>query len=339
MLVNILSKTSKIELAESKHNIQPLNIVFLGCGLATSLHSKSLSNFKNRVGCFYASRNKNKAKDYNRKYKGQGYFDSYQTAISAKNIDVVFVTTPPALHLNLTIKALNAGKHVIVEKPPFLNYTDFTAVRKAQQKSNRHVLVAENYFYKPLACKLREIIKSNLIGEILFVHINALKQQTTNNWRDEIALSGGGALFEGGIHWINFIANLGLTVKSARGLRPGSKKGLEKSILVNFHFNEGPVGTLYHSWETASLFKGLRISKIYGKKGSITFESNGIFIIVRGAKKRVIFPGLRDIAGYKGMFRDFIHTLQTGKEAEFSLEMAEQDLKLIETIYESIKSH
>ena len=99
---------------------------------------------------------------------------------------------------------------------------------------------------------------------------------------------------------------------------------------------EGPVGTLYHSWETPSLFKGLRLSKIYGRAGSITFESNGILIFVRGRKKLLIFPGLKDIAGYKGMFQDFINCIRNGNEPTFTFDLAEQDIKLIEKIYESI---
>ncbi len=316
---------------------ETLNLAFLGCGKATQMHSKTLTGFE-KVQLYYASRDKAKAENFNRKFSGHGIFESYETAIQAENIDVVLIVTPPNQHLELTLKALEAGKHVIVEKPPFLKASDFKLVEKAQKKTNRRVFVAENYFYKPLALKLRELIRSEVVGEILFVHINALKKQNIKeeDWRSDAELSGGGALFEGGIHWINFVANLGLSVKTIKGLRPGPKSGMEKSILITIEYDEGPVGTLYYSWETPSLFKGLRLSKIYGREGSITFESNGLFIIVRGRKRQLIFPGLKDVAGYKGMFRDFIDCIRNGREPSFPLDLAEQDLKLIEKIYESI---
>lgn len=314
----------------------PINLAFLGCGFATRLHSKTLSAFRDQVRCFYASRSKARAESYNHKYHGQGAFDSYQSAMNSEEIDVVLVATPPAHHLDLTLQALSAGKHVIVEKPPFLKSTDFDTVRKEQERSGKRVFIAENYFYKPLLFKLRELIRSEVIGKILFVHINALKQQKIEAWRGDENLSGGGALFEGGIHWINFISNLGLRVKSVKGFIPGSNTGMDKSILVALEYDEGAVGAFYYSWETPSLFKGLRISKIYGKRGSITFESNGIFIAVRGKKKSLIFPGLRDIAGYKGMFRDFIQSIQENKASRFTVDLAEQDLKLIEDIYRSV---
>jgi len=314
-----------------------LNLAFLGCGKATQIHSKTLAGFK-KIQLYYASRDKNKAESFNRKFSGHGIFESYETAIQAENIDVVLIATPPKQHLDLTLKTLGSGKHVIVEKPPFLNSSDFKLVDKARKKAERRVFVAENYFYKPLALKLRDLIKSGIIGEILFVHINALKKQVIKegDWRSDSEMSGGGALFEGGIHWINFVANLGLNIKSIKGLRPGKTNGVEKSILITMEYEEGPVGTLYHSWDTPSLFKGLRLSKIYGREGSITFESNGIFIFVRGRRKLLIFPGLKDIAGYKGMFQDFVDCIRNGREPMFTFDLAEQDIKLIEKIYESI---
>jgi len=314
----------------------PINLAFLGCGFATRLHSKTLKNFKQEVNCFYASRDRHKAIALNNEFNGGGFFDSYEAAINDAKIGVVLVATPPASHLELTLQALRAGKNVIVEKPPFLHAADFEMIRRTQNETGRRVFVAENYFYKPLAVKLRELIKTEAIGEILFVLINAIKLQKTGNWRDEAKLSGGGALFEGGIHWINFIANLGLPVKSVRGLRPGKHDGVEKSMLVAIEYESGAVGTLSYSWEVPVLLKGVQLSQIYGRKGVITFESNGIFILVNGAGKKLIFPGLADIAGYKEMFRDFLRALRTGEEPQMSLEVAQRDLQLIETIYRTV---
>jgi predicted dehydrogenase len=315
----------------------PIHLAFLGCGFATQLHSKTLASFKQDVCCFYASRKREKAEAFNSKYHGRGSFDSYEAAIGSPQIQVVFVATPPASHLDLTLQALRAGKNVIVEKPPFLRSADFDIVRKVQAETGRRVFVAENYFYKPLAFKLRELLDAGVIGEVLFVHVNALKKQNTGNWRDDAALSGGGALFEGGIHWINFVANLGLSIKSVHGWRPDERTDIEKSMLVVFEYENGAVGTLSYSWEVPVLLKGVHLSQIYGRKGVITFESNGIFVLVNGVGKKIIFPGLSDIAGYKGMFRDFIRAWRTNEEPQMSLDIAQRDLQLIEAIYQSAR--
>ncbi len=277
-----------------------------------------------------------RAADCSRRYGGSGYFGSYKEALRDPHIDVVLIATPPVTHLDLTIAALQAGKHVIVEKPAFLRSGDVAVVREAAATADRRVLVAENYCYKPLLWRLRELIEGEAVGEVLFVHVNALKRQTTVDWRDDPRAAGGGALFEGGIHWINFLANLGLTIESVRGLRPGIGEGLERSVLVAIRYAEGPVGTLYYSWEVPSLFRGLRLSRIFGRAGSITFESNGLLIVVNGRRKRLLLPGLRDIAGYRGMFRDFFDALRSGAEPRMTLDQAERDLALVESVYRSL---
>lgn len=315
----------------------PLNLAFLGCGFATRLHSKTLRSFS-QVRRFYASRDTSKAQAYQRKFKGHGHFGSYDEALAAPEIDVVLVATPPAQHLDLTLQALRAGKHVIVEKPPFLHSENFQVVQKTQGETGRRVFVAENYYYKPLAVTLRRLLAEEVIGEPLFMHVNALKQQKTGDWRDDAELAGGGALFEGGIHWINFLAHLGRDVVRTQAFRPPPTDGPEKSLLVALEYKDGPVGALYYSWEVPSLFKGLRLSKLYGREGSITFESNGVFVFVRGRKVRWLFPGFRDIAGYKAMFHDFLASLRENREPEFTLEKARQDLALVEKIYDSLQN-
>ena len=55
-----------------------------------------------------------------------------------------------------------------------------------------------------------------------------------------------------------------------------------------------------------SLLRGLRLSKLYGRDGIITFESNGAFVLARGkGLPRLLMPGIRDIRGYQAMYRDF----------------------------------
>ncbi|MEQ9422832.1 MAG: Gfo/Idh/MocA family oxidoreductase [Cyclobacteriaceae bacterium] len=309
-----------------------IRMAFLGCGFATKIHSKTLTRF-DRLYLYYASKDQARAEKYNRKHYGKGVFTSYEDAIDDDKIDVIFIATPPINHLELTLKALDAGKHVIVEKPPYLKSSDFDKVAEAQKRSGTQVFVAENYFYKPLLGKLKKVLESGIIGQPLFIYVNATKTQVTDDWRDAKDIAGGGALFEGGIHWVNFMSNLGLEVEEVKGFKPESESEIERSYHLTFKYKDGPVGTLIYSWEVNTMMKGLRISRIYGTDGSITFESNGVFIFVRGKKTKFIWPGITDIAGYKSMFRDFFKALRTGEEAAFNIDMAKADLQLIEDAY------
>ena len=92
------------------------------------------------------------------------------------------------------------------------------------------------------------------------------------------------------------------------------------------------------SREIPSLFKGLRLSTLYGRKGVITFESNGLFVLARGSGvPRLLFPGFRDIRGSQAMYRDFHAAVTGGRQPEMSLERAIDDQQLMDDVYSSLR--
>jgi predicted dehydrogenase len=108
-------------------------------------------------------------------------------------------------------------------------------------------------------------------------------------------------------------------------------------MMVAFRYDNDAVGSLYYSREIPSLMQGLRLSKLYGRRGIITFESNGVFVYVRGNwRPRLIIPGLRDIRGYKAMYRDFARAIREGGTPQMDLERAIADQRLMDQIYATI---
>jgi len=317
----------------------PIGIAFLGCGAVTRAHTRTLRAIGADVRLYYASREIERANELNSRCNGAGAFGGYDAALEDPRVDAVLVATPPAFHLEWVLRALAAGKHVIVEKPPFPRAADFAAVEAAAQGASRQVMVAENYFYKPVLRVLRSMVGDGTIGEPRFLDIKALKTQPTQNWRDDAALAKGGALYEGGIHWIDFLANLGLDLVSVQGFRPGPSGGLDREMLVVARYAQGAVGALFFSWNTPSLLKGVRLSRIYGTEGSITFESNGLFVLALGKRTRLRFPGVRDLTGTRAMFRDFLGALRDGRSPEFTLALARHDLELVEAAYRTADQH
>ena len=310
----------------------PIGLAFLGCGWATRLHSRTLRGFRADVRPFYASRDGTKAAEYSARFRGAGSFGSYDEALASPAVQVVLIATPPASHLDLTLRAIAAGKDVIVEKPPFMSVADFDSAAAAASAAGRLVVVAENYFYKPMAETLRAIIASGDLGDVRFVNVNALKRQKTGDWRDDPTMSGGGAMFEAGVHWINFMVNLGLAVDRVHAFRAGAAGGPDRSSLVVVKYANGAVGTLAQSWEIPSALKGVRLSKIFGTVGSVTFESNGVFAFQRSRRTRLFFPGFRDMLGYGAMFRDFFSAIRSRGQPRFSSALARRDLAYLEAI-------
>jgi predicted dehydrogenase len=163
------------------------------------------------------------------------------------------------------------------------------------------------------------------------LHVDALKRQKVDGWRAEMAAERGGALLEGGIHWVSFMAHLGLEVRDARGVAATGTRG-EGGVVAVFEYVGGAVGTLLHSWETPSPLGGLRGSCVHGREGSIAFESNGLAVVVWGRRKRLIFPGVRDLVGRRAMWRDFLRALRGNTEPEYDLALARRDMELVERI-------
>jgi predicted dehydrogenase len=310
-----------------------INLVFLGCGAITAAHGRTLARYRDEVRCFYASRDPERAMEFERRLGGGGSFGSYAAALADGRMDAAFVATPPHLHLELTLAALAQGKDVIVEKPAFPRAADCEVVEREVARAGRRVLVAENYCYKPLVRALREALAAGVVGEPRFVQVSALKSQRADGWRGDPALAGGGALLEGGVHWIDLVAHLGPTVVAARGHRAGPRHGPERSMLLVVEYANGAVGTLSHSWETPSPLRGLQLSRIRGTAGSIVFESNGAFVLAWGRQRRLVLPGLRDVAGTDAMFRDFLAALRGEREPLMTLSRARVDLALVEAAY------
>ena len=323
---------------------EPLRIAFLGCGFITRVHSYHLRRaFSRDIRRSYASRDRSRAERFRQQYGGETSYGSYKAALEDPGIDAVVIAVPPRFHLELTLQALDAGKHVLVEKPAYMDTAAYRTAIAARGRAARVVLVGENDHYRPSAVRLRQLLASGVIGDLIFGHFMtaALRLKTADDWRNDEAMAGGDAFFEEGIHWLHLAGSLGPRITSIQGFRPTpTRSGPDrraKSMMVAFRYDSGAVGCLYYSREIPSLFKGLRLSKLMGTKGVISFESNGSIMLARGrGAPRMFLPGFRDIRGYRGMYRDFARAIRTGITPEMSLERALDDQLLMDQVYASI---
>ena len=321
----------------------PLRIAFLGCGFITRVHSRNLRALGGIITCGYASRDPRRSDEFCRRFGGAGTYETYSAAIDDPAVDAVVVAVPPRFHLDLTLQALAAGKHVLVEKPAFLSMADYEQVATARDRAGRVVLVGENDHYKPLAVTLRALVADGVIGEMVFALFTTIARRlkTAEDWRNDETMAGGDAFFEEGIHWLHIAGSLGPKITSIQGYRPTpSREGPDrrvKSMMVAFRYDNGAVGSLYYSREIPSLLRGLRVSKLFGREGVISFESNGAVVLVRGrGLPRLVFPGVRDIRGYQAMYRDFLRAISTSAVPEMSLERAMEDQRLMDQVYASV---
>jgi predicted dehydrogenase len=300
-----------------------MRILILGCGQAARTHARILSR-RSGVDLMFASRDGARAEAYCRRFSGRASFGSYEHAL-LRDADLVLIATPPVAHRDLALQALRSGKNVAIEKPAFMRASDCDIVARASRDARRRVFVAENYPYKPIARFIRAAVTRGELGDVRFLSINATRRQPSVGWRADHAM-GGYPMLEGGVHWMSFVAGIGLEIVKVRGLNAGS----DLSTLVVFRFAGGGVGTLAYSRELAAPFGGLRLSKLQGTTGAVTFESNGLAAVFTGRRRGIRLDGVLDPTGSRAMWRDFLSALHTGAEPAYTLDMAQRDLRHVE---------
>lgn len=114
-----------------------------------------------------ASRNLKSAEDYANKYSIPQAYGSYEEILQLAYIDAVYISLPNAFHSEWTIKALNAGKNVLCEKPMATSVKEAQLLISAQKKSNKILMEAFHYRYHPVIKKVEEILKSEELGKVL----------------------------------------------------------------------------------------------------------------------------------------------------------------------------
>ena len=123
---------------------------------------------------------------------------------------------------------------------------------------------------------------------MVFAHFTTIahKLKARDDWRNDEAMAGGDAFFEEGIHWLHLANSLGPRIVEAHGYRPpASPDGPDrraKSMLVAFTYDNGAVGSLYYSREIPSLFRGLRLSKLFWPEAGDHVRIKRPLLVVRG---------------------------------------------------------
>lgn len=145
----------------------------------------------------------------------------YSKILKIKEIDLVSILTPPFLHKDMTIDALNAGKHVLCDKPTALNTQEVQEMLEISKKyPNQLSIIDHEKRFLPSTTKMKEQIESGVIGNIIHMELTWKRYwdpyRPFDWWSDES--KGGGILFAIGSHYIDLLTWLtGKKVKSVYG--------------------------------------------------------------------------------------------------------------------------
>lgn len=314
------------------------HLAILGCGRIARTHARTARALG--VAVSFASRSLAKAEAYRAKYGGRRGFGSYQDACAAAEVEAVLDCTPPSQHVANARMAAAHGKAMLIEKPVARSLDELDVIARAAADAKIPAMVAENYHFKPLLAVLRHHLERRDIGDPLFLELVRANRSRPGGWRADAAEMGGGALLEGGVHWVNLLLNLGGKPKAVAATKPerpyDMNAPLEDGIDLLVKFESGAAGRLLHTWNAANRIGGLSRSRIIGTEGNIHFESNGVWVLVAGRRWRLRFPGFRDLMGYRAMLAHFVQAVERGEAPAMSLDAARRDLAFVMAAYRSL---
>lgn len=305
------------------------NICIVGCGSIGKAHAKNLSG---KANLFFHSRSRSSAEQLNKAFNGRRVYSSFKEVVKSKQIDAVVLSSPPGAHAEQIIRALEAGKSVLVEKPMCTSRQEVRDIGAAVKRCKKaFLMVAENYYYKPSLARIKELLHEGRIGEIRSVLVRKRWTQKTSGWKSRC-----GALLEGGIHFIALISDIMGRPESVEAVFPAPKQEPERDSITRLHYKDGAVAELHYSWSAKSPTKGLfQHSRIIGSTGTITFESNGLYILLNSnGRRRIFLPDSLDIGGYRAMIADFLDCLRKKDKKPYSdFKKAKRDLEIVFQAY------
>ncbi len=358
-----------------EETMKTVNLGVIGCGgIANGKHLPSYSKLKNVrlvAFCDIIEERAVKAKaDYGTE-ASKVYVD-YKELLKDESIDAVLVLTHNALHCEITVAALDAGKHVLCEKPMAMNYEEAKAMIAARDRAGKVLTVGYQNRFRANSMYLKELADADEFGNIYYAEATALRRRAVPTWGvfiDE-EKQGGGPLIDIGTHALDLtlytmnnyepaycvgktfhMLNKDTQTGNSWGDWDTEKFTAEDSAFGFIVMKNGAVINLRSSWALNYVDAKEAITLICGNKGGADMPNSSELRIngIKNGKQYVLTPNLASggVAFYDGDADDvpevrearcFINTILGNGELVVTAEQAACVTRILEGIYESEKS-
>jgi UDP-N-acetyl-2-amino-2-deoxyglucuronate dehydrogenase len=252
--------------------MESLRFGLVGCGRVAPRHAKFLGDLPEATLSAVADIVDTRADHFAREYGADAYYD-YEKMLERDDLDVITVCTPSGLHAEMGIKAVQAGKHVLVEKPIALSLEDANALIKAASTAGVLLGVVLQNRYNPPMQKTCEAVRAGLLGRLLLGNATVRwfrpQEYYEDDWHGTLAMDGG-ALMNQSIHHIDALQWLIGDVESvfAYTATLAHQMEAEDTGVAVLKFKNGALGTVEGS--TVTYPQNLEGSvAIFGEHGSI----------------------------------------------------------------------
>ena len=351
---------------------EKLRFGILGCGVIGPHHAKAIAGLDDAELVAVADEVPEQAGNLADEYDCARY-DDLSDLLSDDDIDAICICTPSGMHAEEAIAALEAGKHVVIEKPVDITLEAVDRLLAVQRATDRKVAVVSQHRFDPATQAVREAAVNGEFGRLTSgsAEVRWWRSQSyydSGGWRGTWALDGGGVLMNQSIHYIDLLQWLMdsvVEVTAYTGLLAHERIEVEDTAVAIVRFANGAIGTIM---ATTAAYPGLtaRIA-VHGDRGSAIIDDDKLdYFHVAGdvqagaaygaggggnqAEKvieryggTVSSPGAGADPGslsmaHRDQLRDFIEAVREDREPLVNAEEGRKPLAIILGIYESART-
>lgn len=323
---------------------KPLGIALVGLGsysthqLAPALQQTKLCRLAGIV-----TGTPSKAEEWSKKYnipkKNIYRYDTFDSIANNPDIDIVYVVLPNSMHAEYVIRAAKAGKHVICEKPMAVSVKECEAMIAACKAAKRQLSIGYRLHFEPHTQEVMRLGQQKVFGAVKIIETSdGFRAGNPNQWRLNKALSGGGSMMDIGIYalqgarYITGEEPISVLAQEYKTDPVKFKEGVDETIIWQMKFPGGAVSTSTSTYAA-------NVERLYATAENGWFELGPAFgygpIKGRTSKGEMSFPHINHQAAQMDAFAD---CLLNNKPTTVPGEEGLKDLKVIEAIYESIRT-
>ena len=231
-------------------------VALMGAGFIADIHIESYHRFvpEAEVVAVY-TRDAKKAEAFAKKHHIAKWYDDWEKCIRESGCEVVDIGLPNFLHARVCLAALNAGKHVIIEKPLAMTLEEADAMIAAAKSNNRLLMYAEELCFAPKYERVRKLVGEGAVGKVYMLKQAEKHSGPHSDWFYDVNQSGGGVLMDMGCHglaWFRWMLGGNPKVKSVFAtmntfFHKNRTRGEDHSITI-VEFESGVLGVAENSW-------------------------------------------------------------------------------------------
>jgi predicted dehydrogenase len=250
-----------------------LSFAIIGCGNIAKRHAEQIQEVGNLVAVCDIIRSK--AEELGKKYNAEIFSSIEELFANKKGIDVAVICTPNGLHAAHSVISLQAGCHVLCEKPMAINSSDCRMMIQETEKAGKHLFVVKQNRFNPPVVAVKKLLDEKKLGNIYSIQLNCFWNRNAkyyeNSWKGTMALDGG-TLFTQFSHFIDLLYWMFGDVKQVKGFKKNAAHQniieFEDTGVVILEFENGVIGAI--NYTVNSFQKNMEGSlTIFGEKGTV----------------------------------------------------------------------